>query len=355
MFASVSLLVLGLALILLAEASGRLWIQARHGVPGKRYGLWMADPILGAVHAPNAFSRLTRTNNVGLRDHDDVLAKSPGERRILCLGGSSTFCYNLPDGQTWPEQLEDILRRRPGHERDRVLNGGRVAWSLAHLLEQSRRDMASLQPDIVVIYSGINEPLNARRLQDEDADFEGMLARGEWGRFTTRLDQCRWLYRNTVVAKLWHVKLAPLVSSPDPAWADGPAETWAAFNYEKCLDAIIALAREQGAEPIFVVEVGTFDFNGYRLAFSEAGARHSRDLGVRVIDPRPSFASAGLQERLLSSHTGLHVTAEGAQLLASLVADELAEPGLADRVVTRPSAPETASQLDRSNDRPRAP
>jgi len=55
---------------------------------------------------------------------------------VICLGGSTTFCYEVSDRYTWPSVLQRLLAERPTSERYAVRNVGlpgvpgrdRIAW-----------------------------------------------------------------------------------------------------------------------------------------------------------------------------------------------------------------------------------
>src|SRR5205823_3734018 len=94
-----------------AEGFGRLVLHYKYSVPGKTYGLWTYDPVLGAVHAANAYNSNSETNSLGFRNKEDVFEpKPPGSLRIIAYGGSTTFCYNLLTEEAWSLQLQDVLR-----------------------------------------------------------------------------------------------------------------------------------------------------------------------------------------------------------------------------------------------------
>lgn len=81
--------------------------------------------------------------------------KQHGEVRIAVVGGSTTWGYGLPWHQSFPAQLEGLLRKSTSKE-VRVLNLGfnsEGAYSFRFTLE----DYEHLGYDIVVIYSGYND------------------------------------------------------------------------------------------------------------------------------------------------------------------------------------------------------
>ena len=327
--------------IVFVETAGRVFIWWTYGVPGMSYGLWEYDSELGAVHACNAYNTHTQTNNCGFRGREDVFDPKPNQSlRIVCYGGSMTFCYNLPDGETWPERLHQQLRESPGHQNDQVLNGGHICWSIGHLYRRARRELAELKPDVVVLYAGVNEATNAGFLRAAGYDLDQLQRSKELGLIAVNYDQCRATLRNSLLMRLFHYKLK---SKADPAPADdaephGSAhsqtcrklrpnefeEMWEWNNYRVMLRKMISLIRENGATPVYVVECGTADAarRSNILMFSERGAELMREQGIVVCDPRPTFAEHPLNKALFYD-TGVHVSAEGAELLAQQVAQTI--------------------------------
>src|SRR5262245_47941726 len=83
--------------------------------------------------------------------------KRPGERRIVALGGSTTFGYGLRWHEAFPAQLETALRRAsPDGPPVSVVNLGfntQGAYSFRFALE----DYRSLQYDLAILYEGYND------------------------------------------------------------------------------------------------------------------------------------------------------------------------------------------------------
>jgi lysophospholipase L1-like esterase len=306
-----------------------VFIWWRHGVPGKSYGLWQYDKELGAIHAGNAYNTHTQTNSDGFRGREDVIEpKPPGSLRVIAYGGSTTYCYNLPDGETWPERLQARLRGRPGHERDQVLNGGHISWSLSHLYLQAKRDIPRLKPDLVILYVGVNETTNEGYLALAGQDPQRLLRERRFGVGATNLDQCRWLKRNSVTMRFldYAIKSKVKAALPEsrelvaPASRDervaGWKESWVWQNYAIVLRQMIDLVHRNGGQVLFVAEAGakTFQDRGF-LRFSAEGLQVAKDRGAATCDPRPAFARSDTGN--LFYETGVHVSAEGARLLSS--------------------------------------
>lgn len=78
----------------------------------------------------------------------------PGEIRILCVGDSHTYGVGVEPQDSYPAQLEAVLRARgiPA----RVVNAGVPGMNSAQLLEQLPQKLAEYQPQIVMIWVGAN-------------------------------------------------------------------------------------------------------------------------------------------------------------------------------------------------------
>ncbi|HTS01906.1 MAG TPA: GDSL-type esterase/lipase family protein [Thermoanaerobaculia bacterium] len=94
-------------------------------------------------------ARGQRATNV----RDLALPKPPGVFRIVCEGGSTTLDILSPDdASTWPARLGALLAPRAD-----VANAGFTGWtSLESLVSLEIRDV-DLSPDLVVVYSGVND------------------------------------------------------------------------------------------------------------------------------------------------------------------------------------------------------
>jgi lysophospholipase L1-like esterase len=91
-----------------------------------------------------------RLNDWGLRG-GLVQPVSPGERRILFLGGSIALGWGVPEDQTVEGRLEQRLRRA-GHPAQ-VLNGGVGNYNADRYVSRFFKELEPLHPtDIVVLY-----------------------------------------------------------------------------------------------------------------------------------------------------------------------------------------------------------
>ena len=108
------------------------------------------DAVLEAAgHVVHFNARGQRVTNV----RDVPVPKPEGTYRVVCEGGSTTFDLLAPDdAATWPARLGTFLEPRAD-----VVNAGFPGWtSLESLVSLETRDL-DLQPDLVVVFSGVND------------------------------------------------------------------------------------------------------------------------------------------------------------------------------------------------------
>jgi hypothetical protein len=342
LFGFVMIVGLPIIFVLGVEGVGLAIIHLKYGVPGKSYGLWQYDRELGAIHAANAYNTNAETNNFGFRNKENVIEPKPANAlRIIAYGGSTTFCYNLPNHLAWPLRLQQILRAQHNAS-DQVLNAGAISWSIGHELARAKRDLPTLKPDVVIIYSGVNEEANAALLQTEGVSLEQALKDGKTGLFTRELDQARWIKRNSVIIRYWEYVVTSWWHSPTVGGAEthiAPAQSQASSatidpvvseNFNATLRDFIALIRAHGAKPIYVIMGGLPEIgvNGRLLQYSRQGAEVARQLNVIVLDSQEIIESYKGDRRALFAESGAHWSEIGAGLLASFIYERALKPEL---------------------------
>jgi lysophospholipase L1-like esterase len=133
---------------------------------------------------PNLRRRFFRTNSLGLRGPETPRVKPPRRFRIAVLGGSSAWGVgSTADERTVPGQIEARLRELlPGIDVE-VLNAAQPGFVSAQELIHFHRSIASLDPDLVVLFDGYNDvvadlgnpvpgwPQGAQHLQMRYEDF----------------------------------------------------------------------------------------------------------------------------------------------------------------------------------------
>ena len=97
------------------------------------------------------------SNSHGFRGPEFAVPKPQGTYRIVCLGGSTTYDDQVGDADTYPVQLEALLRQaRPGRSIE-VVNAGVPSYTSAESLASLAFVCVDLQPDAILIYDNIND------------------------------------------------------------------------------------------------------------------------------------------------------------------------------------------------------
>jgi lysophospholipase L1-like esterase len=94
-------------------------------------------------------------NSFGMRDVEFPLAKPAGERRVLCMGDSTTFGWCERSEDSWPKVLERGLR--PSHPDVFVINGAGVGRHTHIQLGLFEQTYWKLSPDVVVLGFCLND------------------------------------------------------------------------------------------------------------------------------------------------------------------------------------------------------
>lgn len=108
---------------------------------------------------PDLFWRLrpgkqTGVNKAALRGA--LPAKPKNRLRVLCLGDSITFGFRLKPEQTFPARLEQMWG-----DNVEVLNAGVTGYTIVQGYRFFKRDLAQLEPDLVLVEFGFNEAKEA--------------------------------------------------------------------------------------------------------------------------------------------------------------------------------------------------
>ncbi|MCW8984553.1 MAG: SGNH/GDSL hydrolase family protein [Thermoanaerobaculales bacterium] len=206
----------------------------------------------------SAFGKQASFNSLGYRSPERPATKTPGTIRILCAGGSTTFdILSADDSQTWPWKMEEILRAR-GLEAE-VFNAGFPGWtSLENLISLANRDL-DIDPDIVVLYQGIND-LQPASHQPFDSQYEHGHAEEAVRALGFELQPLKWYEHSLLVEKAREL----VVGTQDP-WQrlqsftpsdDSVTELPAAAleTFERNLQSFVAVAVAGGSEVVLVTQ-----------------------------------------------------------------------------------------------------
>jgi lysophospholipase L1-like esterase len=137
-------------------------------------GIFEGDPLLLWRLKPNLNQvvwdyTVLSTNEQGFRANYSIQDKLPGTLRIICLGDSVTFGYRVPT--VWPDRpteydhewlpypmlLEKQLREANVGRRIEVITMAVPGYTSHQGLAWLRRDIDSLEPDLVIVSFGWND------------------------------------------------------------------------------------------------------------------------------------------------------------------------------------------------------
>jgi lysophospholipase L1-like esterase len=97
------------------------------------------------------------TNSQGFRDIEFPPVQSSRAFRIVCLGDSWTFGWNVGQEFTYPAQLKNLLKQTFPDTSFEVFNLGVGGYSSYQGLQLLKRKALALQPDLVVIGFAMND------------------------------------------------------------------------------------------------------------------------------------------------------------------------------------------------------
>jgi hypothetical protein len=316
------------------EIAGHIYFHFKYGVPGKSYGIHMLDDELGATLRPNSYNSNSIINNFGFRDVEDISEKKPaGATRIYCSGGSTTFCYNLNTEDSWPHLLQQKLRQVKGHERDEVLNAGQIGFGVSQELVLAKRFIPRLKPDIVLLFTGLNEFSCANTLVHRDnQDLDRLLAEERWGVCPKNLDQVRFLKRHSVLVRLIDYRVKKMLESRLTAEfhendeTPRPIHPWISANFDHTMKEYFSLLHANGCKVIVIRFGDTRKENWYTKQFirvyRDRAVEIGKEQGATICDLVPAVENYPRRSNLFID-SGIHVTREGAELYSDVLKKEI--------------------------------
>lgn len=126
----------------------------REGDFFRDWGRWQGEFYrFGAT--PPRWPPAPGTNGDGLRDRHHTLTPAPGVRRVVCLGDSVTYGYELAREHAWPQQLEALLDQRGG--RVEVFNVAAPGWTARQQRIAWRELARKYRPERVLLGVCLND------------------------------------------------------------------------------------------------------------------------------------------------------------------------------------------------------
>jgi lysophospholipase L1-like esterase len=293
-------------------------------------------------------------NELGFRGPLPAIPKPDGIKRVVCLGGSSTYGTGpSSDAATWPAQLEQELNAqleaRGESTRVEVINGGAPGWTTFESLGNLAFRMLDLEPDLVVVYHATNDA--GMTVYEFPVRGDNTHARKAWEtRGLSPVEKALERSRLFLIWRRYGMGIetdqrslgAYTLVDPDVQWRpplDKLDDPRGFQNFARNLRSIAALARAHGAEPVFVTQAhlppddnDMWVHGRARVAALRRNldilAELAQELEIPLVDMAARFereveaqlANEGRQ-RLLSGT--VHLRDPGARLLGRGLANEL--------------------------------
>ena len=202
-------------------------------------------------------------NSLGFRG-PEPLADPSKALTIVALGGSTTECMYLGDGQDWPARVsQDLHSTFKSIWIDNAGFDGQSSYGHIKLMQQY---LITLHPRVVMMMAGMNEPFTDAPNRYDSQPV--LTALGLLGRYSELVALGLNLYHRSEAV---HVK--DLGSMPRPInFLDPPVRTPSPTNvqhllateknrlegYHDRLDEFISIARHNGIEPVFITQPAVF-------------------------------------------------------------------------------------------------
>jgi hypothetical protein len=358
-------LLLGVSLIVglfLAELAVRL-VRPQPVMLVSR-GLYAPDPprryrlqpgFRGTVTNRVEFDTRVAINRQGLRG-PEIGPKAPGTFRVLVLGDSFAFGVGAQAEETYPAQLQRILRSRG--TRAEVLNAGAPGFGVPDEVAWFQRWGWMLEPDVVLVTVFVGNDLqDAAPGGPKAIAVDGsLMIEGEKKRSLSR-----WFYYHSHLYVLLKTSalggvVRRLLGAPEPLetrelraeldlYTKGELPKAVQEGAKETEKAVAALARSAGGARVLAVIVPSLiqvDPARWRASMQRFGldpqgydskrpnrliralfARH----GIPTLDPTEAFAAAILGGERIYYPIDQHLTPAGYHLMAKVVAKALPPTG----------------------------
>lgn len=195
------------------------------------------------------------SNAMGYRGPEVGGAKPEGTVRIVLLGGSTTHGWGVPDDQTIDRYMRDRLASMYPEKSFEVINLAFDGYDSYQIFERLRSDGIPLDPDFVVVNTGVNDVRNARYPDLQDRDPRTIIWLSEMVRLREEARSGPGIWTRTkrylYLSRLPGAVRSQLSRTPDTLRTPYPG---AKDNFERNLVRIVELARGSGAVVLLSTE-----------------------------------------------------------------------------------------------------
>jgi lysophospholipase L1-like esterase len=146
-------------MFVLAEVALRVRQTIRYGTHATVEEYYRTDPKLGLrVPIANTAKGHISINSLGFRGPEIALPKPAGTVRLAFLGASTTWCGEVSSNEhVWPHIVTASVAAAFPQAKFDYVNGGVPGYTVASSMKNLLLRVAPLQPDVIVIYEGLND------------------------------------------------------------------------------------------------------------------------------------------------------------------------------------------------------
>jgi len=264
-------------------------------------------------------------NGLGFRGKEFTTQKPSGVYRIVCIGGSTTFSYHETDEtKTYPQLLEDALNATFESPRFEVINAGTPGWTTAENLINLQFRLLALEPDMVVIYEGVNDTF-AMRMDDEGkSDYSNFR---QIVNYTPPSAMERFLFRASRIYRLYFVSTRQVASDITAIAAKPfPPEKELLENLDKGtgkyfrsnMESMVVLAQSRGIKPVLMT-MGHGPWHPSLIRLNNLTREVAAKRGAALVDFEVTSQPSYFVEDLI------HLTRTGNTAMARLLVERFSE------------------------------
>lgn len=251
------------------------------------------------------------------------LNKSLDTLRIACLGGSTTM-------RAYPIHLKIALEQCFPDKKIEVMDWGCSNWTIMESMINYMNRARLFRPDAVIVHEGVNDvaPRLRKSFRFDYSHYRKAYTFEKYAWYDTIFYQswmATWLRFRTGrnIANLTYASVQPYPADENHNYLEPPEST--ALAYRECLDAIVKIAKSDGAAPIFagMIYNATFDALAEQVPVIEQHNAIARDYAhkenVLYADMQRHF---GIRQELFTDQ--VHLVGIGNQIKGFLLASAVA-------------------------------
>lgn len=197
--------------------------------------------------------------------------------RILCLGGSTTFCINLPRKERYPNILQAILQKHYSLIKIEVLNAGKDWYTTKHALINYATYYRYWKPDLIIVLQGINDLYRSfspprwaiGEYNDQWSHFYGPSIQGAKSEPPPTFEQYLYAHFLQKIINAWYPSfkfkswfVSRTKTKHLAAEVDYPLERYVSIKmFERHLRAIVKYAKSDNTDVLLVSEPSLYEEN----------------------------------------------------------------------------------------------